>query len=63
MARAERIREEAIGLWIEVFGEAPSDELDGSQLLTLLFNQTAPPDYARLNAALRSRNLTWPRGR
>ena len=63
MSRTEKIREEARGLWIEVFGEPPAEDLDGSQILSILFQRTAPDRYAGLNTALRSRNLAWPRKR
>lgn len=61
MASAKQFREEARSLWVEVFGEPPSDDLDGEEILTLLFDRTAPTTYAGLSAALRSRNLTLPR--
>lgn len=60
VSRAERIQEEARSLWIETFGEPPAPDLDGPQMLDILFRRTTPPGYARLGTAARSRNLTWP---
>jgi len=48
-------------LWIEVFGEPPSPNMDGSQMLDVLLRRMEPSHYTRLNAANRSRNLSWPR--
>jgi len=47
-------------LWIEVFGEPPSPNMDGSQMLDILLRRMEPRPYTRLNAANRSRNLSWP---
>ena len=60
MSRAERIQQEARSLWIEVFGEPPSPNMDGSQMLDILLRRMEPRPYTRLNAANRSRNLSWP---
>jgi len=48
-------------LWIEVFGEPPSPNMDGSQMLDVLLRRMEASHYTRLNAANRSRNLSWPR--
>ncbi|MDP3173093.1 MAG: hypothetical protein Q8M88_01500 [Phenylobacterium sp.] len=63
MSRTDRIQQEARGLWIEVFGEPPSEDLDGDQMLNIIFQRTPPSTYSRLGAAQRSRNLVWPRKR
>jgi hypothetical protein len=63
VSRAERIQQEARSLWIEVFGEPPAPGLDGSQMLDILMRRVEPPAYVRLNAANRSRNLSWPQKR
>jgi len=63
VSRAERIQQEARSLWIEVFGEPPAAGMDGSQMLDILMRRIEPASYARLNAANRSRNLSWPQKR
>lgn len=60
MSKADQLEQEARSLWIEVFGEPPAAGLSGSQILEQLMRRTAPPTYARLSAAARSRNLHWP---
>jgi hypothetical protein len=37
--------------------------MDGSQMLDILMRRIEPASYARLNAANRSRNLSWPQKR
>ena len=61
VSKTERIREEARSLWIELYGEPPAPHLDGGQILDLLLQRQIPPGYARLHAASRARDLTWPR--
>jgi hypothetical protein len=61
VSKAERIEQEARTLWLEVFGEPPAPGLSGRQILDLLMSRTAPPTYARLNAAARARNNSRPR--
>jgi hypothetical protein len=60
VSKAQRIEQEARSLWQEVFGEPPAPGLSGRQILDILMSRTTPPDYARLNAAARARNLSWP---
>jgi hypothetical protein len=61
VSKTERIRDEARSLWIELYGEPPAAHLDGRQILDLLMRRQMPPGYARLHAASRARDLTWPR--
>jgi hypothetical protein len=61
--KPERLRDEAVALWIEVFGEPPKEDLDGSQMLKVLLQNLETKNYTRLNAADNARNLAWPRKR
>ena len=61
MSKSERVREEATALWIEMFGEPPSHELDSRELLAQLLQRLEPKGYARLSQAVRARDLTFPR--
>lgn len=61
MTKSDRIKQEAVDLWIETFGEPPADEVTGEELLDRLLKQMEAPGYSRLARADRERNLTWPR--
>lgn len=61
MSKAERVQREAVSLWIEVFGEPPSPDLDGREMIEVLLRNLEPIAYSRLKSAEGARNLTWPR--
>jgi len=61
VTKAERIRQEAIDLWIATFGEPPDESIEPSKLLDILLNRTEPQSYTRLNVVARARDITFPR--
>ncbi|MBO9708692.1 MAG: hypothetical protein J7521_10795 [Caulobacter sp.] len=66
-SREELIRNEALALWRQLRAE-PAPDVDGHQLLELLFRGLAPGDYDRVHSPfLRStmimRPEEWPEAR
>jgi hypothetical protein len=62
LTKDDKIREEAAALWFATFGEAPSEDLDGSRMLEIVMQLQEPATYVRLSPAARARGLTWPKG-
>ena len=60
MDKVERVKQEAMALWAEVFGEPPSPDVDQRQMLSILLERLEPKNYSRLSQASRARNLTFP---
>lgn len=59
--REQRIYEEAVALWLEVFGEPPPGTADGTALLEIIAHAGGPPSYERLHSPhLRPSTITGP---
>lgn len=62
MGREERIYDEAVALWRQLYGEPPPSHLGGSEILGLIVGGLHDADYARLATPhLRPSNVTLPR--
>lgn len=59
--RTDLIRDEAAGLWREVFGEEPALEADGTRMLAIILAHLELRPYTRLAPARRARDLVFPR--
>ena len=60
--RELRIYEEAVALWLEVFGPPPPRGVDGSRMLEIITSHLAEPGYERLHSPhLRPSAITHPK--
>jgi hypothetical protein len=62
MGRDERIYEEAVALWRQLYGEPPPHVAGGAELLGLIVGGLADADYNRIQTPhLRPTNITFPK--
>lgn len=63
MGRDERIYEEAVALWRELYGEPPAIQADGGTMLDVIMRSLPEVNYERLRTPhLRPSNITMPTG-
>ncbi len=63
MGREDRIYEEAVALWRQLYGAPPPPEAGGTELLGLIVGGLADADYNRLQTPhLRPSNIAFPKG-
>jgi len=61
-SRDQRIYEEAVALWGELFREPPPAVVDGAELLELIARKLPDPNYDRIRSPyLRPSTITMPR--
>jgi hypothetical protein len=61
-SRDQRIYEEAIALWGELFAEPPPPVIDGAELLEMITRSLGDPNYNRLRSPfLRPSTITMPK--
>jgi hypothetical protein len=62
MGREDRIYQEAVALWRELFREPPPARLDGAALLDLITRRLPETAYERLRSPhLRPTNIAMPK--
>lgn len=60
--RDDRIYQEALGLWRQVFGDRPPPPADGTTLIALVMTSIPEAGYDRLRTPhLRTTNITMPK--
>lgn len=61
-SRDQRIYEEAVALWDELFDDPPPAMIDGGKLLELITSRVGDPAYRRLRSPfLRPSTITMPK--
>ena len=61
MGREERINQEAVELWCELYGELPPPHTRGVALLEAILRRMGHSDYSRLTSPhLRPANIAMP---
>lgn len=62
MGREDRIYEEAVALWRQLYGDAPPHQAAGSEILGMIVGGLADADYNRIQTPhLRPTNITFPK--
>ena len=62
--RDQKIYEEAVALWRQLYGEPPPRDTDGAHLLARIMDDLPDARYARFASRhLRASNITFPRPR
>lgn len=62
MGRDDRVYEEAVALWRQLFRDPPPPEAGGSEILGMIVGGLADADYNRIqNPHLRPSNITFPK--
>lgn len=62
MGREDRIYEEAVALWRQLYNEPPPSDAGGAELLGLIVGGLADADYNRIQTPhLRPSNITFPK--